>query len=161
VGHGSVRFLLAGSIAAALLAACAAPVAEPMPSELEARALLDEVVILASAGQFEEMCALGASSCARILEDAASPPPSDPPTVVGIRTIQPDTTGDVRSSGGLVLGLCGESQGETYYTEMLVFRENGELRAIEPVYWSGFRVAQDGTVGTPRPDADRLCAPSA
>jgi hypothetical protein len=81
--------------------------------------------------------------------------------VIGIRAIQPDTTGDVRSSGGLVLELCGESQGETYYTEMLVFRENGELRAIEPVYWSGFRVAQDSTVGTLRPDADRLCAPGA
>jgi hypothetical protein len=160
VGHGSVRLPLAGLIAAALLATCAAPVAEPVPSELEARAFLDEVVTLASAGQFEEMCALGASSCARILEDAASPPPGDPPTVVGIRAIQPDTTGDVRSSGGLVLELCGDIQGETYYTEMLVFRENGELRAIEPVYWSGFRVAQDGTVGTPGPDADALCAPS-
>jgi len=160
VGHGSVRFLLAGSIGVALLAACA-PVAEPLPSESEARVLLDQVVALASAGQFEEMCALGASSCARILEDAASPPPTDPPSVVGTRRIQPDATGDVRSSGGLVLELCGENQGETYYTEMLVFRENGELRAIEPVYWSGFRVAQDGTVGTPRPDADRLCAPSA
>jgi hypothetical protein len=161
VGHGSVKLLLAGSMATALLAACAAPVAEPLPSELETRAFLEEVVTLASAGQFEEMCALGASSCARILEDAAAPPPGDPPTVIGIRAIQPDTTGDVRSSGGLVLELCGESQGETYYTEMLVFRENGELRAIEPVYWSGFRVAQDSTVGTLRPDADRLCAPGA
>ena len=142
------------------LAACA-PVGEPAPSEIEARAFLDEMVALASAGQFDAMCARGAGSCARILEDAASPPPTDPPAVVGNRTIQPDTTGDVRSSGGLVLELCGENRGEIYYTEMLVFRENGELRAIEPVYWSGFRVAQDGTVGTPRPDADRLCASAA
>jgi hypothetical protein len=143
-----------------LLAACA-PVGEPVPSEVEARAFLDEVVALASAGQLEAVCALGASSCARILDGAASAPPQDPPTVVGIRTIQPDLTGDVRSSGGLVLELCGENRGETYYTEMLVFREDGELHAIEPVYWSGYRVAQDGTVGTPRADAERLCASSA
>jgi hypothetical protein len=111
--------------------------------------LLDEIVTLASSGAVDEICDLGASNCARILEDVGAEAPEQPPVIVGTRVVEPDQNGDSRSTGGLVLELCGENRGETYYTEMLVFRENGELRAVEPVYWSGFNVEEDGTVGGP------------
>lgn len=138
------------------LAACGLTNAPP-PTESEARAFLGRVADLASAGQLDEMCELGASNCARILERSGEPP-ATPPTIVGFRAIEAVATGEGRSPGGLVLELCGENRGETYYSEMLVFREDEELLAIEPVYWSGFVIEEDGAVGGQSPDPAARCA---
>jgi hypothetical protein len=130
-------------------AACTAaplPLSSP-PSEAAARAFLDTTVELASAGRFEELCAIGPSNCERFLDEAGRDAPSEPPTIVGTRIIQPQASGDAGIAGGMVLELCGRQGGEVYYSEMLIFREGGELKAIEPIYWSGMVVADDATVG--------------
>ena len=42
---------------------------------------------------------------------------------------------------------------------MLVFREGDELPAVEPVYWSGFLVEEDGIVGDATPDTSAAETP--
>jgi hypothetical protein len=158
MGYGRVR--VASAIAIALFVAGCTPAAS-LPSEREAREFLDEAVSLAAAQRFEELCELGGGSCRRLLGEAGDPP-LDPPSVTGTRTIPRQTSDGVTSVGGLVLELCGVGQDGPYYTEMLVFRDGGALRAIEPIYWSGFGVAADGTTtgSAPSDPADRCPAPA-
>lgn len=153
MGHGCLR-IPAGLLVLAL-AACA-PSQESIPSEEEAGTFFAEVVEIATTGDLQELCRLGGSSCERIL-DESGPVPSDPPRLIGIRALPPSNSGGAVTTGGRILEVCGEADGEIYYTEMLVFRESGQLSAIEPVYWSGFSVESDGTVGGQPPDPSARC----
>jgi hypothetical protein len=137
------------------LAACA-PSQETIPSEQEAETFFAEVIEIAATGDVEELCRLGGSSCERILGEAG-PVPLEPPSLVGIRALPPTNSDGAVTTGGQILEACGEADGEIYYTEMLVFREDGQLFAIEPIYWSGFSVESDGTVGGQPPDASARC----
>ena len=144
-----------------LAAACTAQQPAP-PSEADARALLDEIVETALSHDLEALCALGGGSCEAFLADPGGRDvPPDRPTVVGTRFVDPRPSGPRARTRGYVLELCGEDlDGDPYYSEMLVFRDfAGDLRAIEPLYWMGITIADDGSVGG-QPDADRdeLCA---
>ena len=106
--------------------------------------MLDRVVSLAGAGDFEGLCALGDGNCGRHLETAGRDAiPPDPPTVVGTRVIPTTTTsGDQMHLGGVVLILCGvDANGEHYDSEMLVFHSGHGLQVINPVYWGTTRIA--------------------
>ncbi len=161
LGHGYGRLNLALLVVGLALSGGACQAAPPLsspPSEAQAREFLGTVVELAGAGRFEELCALGASNCDRFLEQAGRDAPVEAPTVVGTRVIQPQVSGDARITGGRVLELCGRRVDGIYYSEMLVFSEGGQLRAIEPIYWSGMDIADDATVGDSFVDDAARCA---
>jgi hypothetical protein len=130
-----------------LLAACGSP--KPVPSAEEAEAFLAHVVDVAQSGDLEALCDLGGGSCEDFVnEEGGREVPDEPPEVVGNRVIEP--TGDGAGKvGGYVLEMCGTmANGEPYYSEMLVFfDQNGELHGIEPPYWMGIRIADDGQAG--------------
>lgn len=128
----------------------------PAPTVLEARAFLNQAIADAQAGRFDALCAVGGGNCERILDEARRPAPQAAPRVVGTRIHQPTSS----EHGGVVLEICGQfDSGDAYYTEMVVFRDNGQLRAIEPVYWSGYGIADDGNVGDKiGGDAAQRCA---
>ena len=143
-----------------LVAACTTQ-QPPPPSEAEARAFLDEIVETAVRQDFEALCALGGGSCDSFLADhGGRAVPSDRPTVVGVRFVDQQTSGPRPRTGGYVLELCGRDlDGDPYYSEMLVFRDfAGELRAIEPQYWMGITIADDGSVGRRPGSASDDCA---
>jgi len=161
LGHGYGRLNLALLVVGLALSGGACQAAPPLsspPSEGQAREFLGTVVELAGAGRFEELCALGASNCDRFLEQAGRDAPVEAPTVVGTRVIQPQVSGDARITGGRVLELCGRRGDGIYYSEMLVFNEGGQLRAIEPIYWSGMEIADDATTGDSSVDDAARCA---
>ena len=161
VGHwlGGVRFT--SVLLLTLVAACTTE-QPPPPSEAEARAFLDKMVETALRRDFDALCALGGGSCESFLADAGGRDvPSAWPTVVGIRFVDPQTSGPRPRTGGYILELCGQDlDGDPYYSEMLVFRDfAGDLRAIEPLYWMGITIADDDSVGRePSAASDELCA---
>ena len=135
-------------------AACApVPSTGDIPAYDEATSFLASVVALAQARDFDRLCGLGGGNCRSTLEDAGlDAVPATPPGIAGSRVVQPTQRSDGKTStGGLVLQLCGlDGLGRPYSTEMLVFRDGGKLLAIEPVYWSGMRIATDqDTPGEP------------
>jgi hypothetical protein len=127
------------------VAACtsAGPPAGTIPTIEEAQAHLAEIVRLARAGNFEEMCALGDGNCERILEVAGRDAvPRDPPTIVATRTVPTTSSSGQQSFGGVVFVLCGiDGRGDHYDAEMLVFHDGNGLRAMNPVYWGRTRIA--------------------
>ena len=97
--------------------------------------MLDRVVSLAQAGDFEGICSLGDGKCRRSLETAGRDAvPPDPPTVVGTRNIPTTTTaGDQTHLGGVVLILCGiDANGNHYDSEMLVSTAAMDCRSSTP-----------------------------
>ena len=116
-----------------------------VPAESEARGFLARIVAAAQGGDFAELCSFGDPSCADALEGAGRDAvPPLPPTVAGTRVITPTAN----RYGGLVFQLCGiDGRGQRYATEMLVLRSAEGLKAIQPVFWSGMRIAPDGEVG--------------
>ena len=80
--------------------------------------------------------------------------------MVGIRRVEEQTSGQGGRAGGYVLELCGQqANGEPYYSEVLVNRNvTGELRAIEPLYWIGIIIADDGTTGRDPDQSAERCA---
>lgn len=127
----------------ALLVACQ-PALIPPPSDADARGLLSRAVELAHAGDLDGLCAIGGGNCERLLADAGNPPEEEP-WIIGTRTQQPTET----THGGVVLEICGrDDSGDLYYSEMLVSTNlDGELFAIEPVYWAGITIAEGPVVG--------------
>lgn len=124
------------------VAACGSQLPGP-PTFEEANAYLARVVELAQAGDFEGLCAIGDLNCEEHLRDAGrdSVPP-EPPTVVSSTVIPPRQEGDQHSVGGRVLVLCGhDARGEQYVSEMLIFRDGSDLRAITPVYWGSVGIS--------------------
>ena len=73
--------------------------------------------------------------------------PATPPAISGSRVVKPTQRSDgTTTTGGIVLQVCGlDGLGRPYSSEMLVVRDGARLLAIEPVYWSGVRIATDQT----------------
>lgn len=140
-----MRYALAAVL---LLNACSLQQPSP-PTSAEAEAFLTHVVDVAQSGNFNALCELGGGSCEDFLnEQGGQEVPREAPEVVGGRIVQPTGDGAGRV-GGFVLELCGtNARGEPYYSEMLVFSDfNGDLKAIEPTYWMGIRIADDNEAG--------------
>ena len=147
VPRGLGRLVLAAFVTTA--AACA-PLASTgdIPTYEEATSFLASVVGLAQARDFDRLCGLGGGNCRKTLQIAGlDAVPATPPGIAGSRVVQPtQRSNGMTTTGGLVLQLCGlDGLGRPYSTEMLVFRDGGRLLAIEPVYWSGMRIATDQT----------------
>lgn len=137
------------AVLALLLVACTQSPAPP-PTAAEAEGFLAEVVDTARAGDFDALCDLGGGSCEDFLnEEGGREVPESPPEIVGGRVIEPTGSGAAGRVGGYVLEMCGQTaDGETYYSEMLVFFDfNGELKGIEPEYWMGIRISDNNEAG--------------
>lgn len=130
---------------------------ERAPTPAEAEAYLTRVVELARAPDFAGLCALGGGNCEKILEVAGRDAvPALPPTLVDQFELPARHNADGSTDvGGRVLVLCGiDGQARPYRTEMPVFFHGSEMRAIEPIYWSGIGIATDRiTAPQPQPSA--------
>ena len=137
--------LLALVVAALVMAACSssAPPAGTIPTVDEARGLLDQIVMLARDGRFDELCRVADDgNCERMLEDAGrGAVPPDQPTIVRTRIMPTTQSGDQVSPGGVVFVLCGTTaRGVHYDSEMLFLHDGGGLRVLNPVYWGKTRI---------------------
>lgn len=149
-------------VLALLVAACSfgGPPAGTIPTVADARKMLDRVVSLAQARDFEGICSLGDGNCRRSLETVGRDAvPPDPPTVVGTRIIPTSTTaGDQTHLGGVVLIVCGvDANGNHYDSEMLVFHSGHGLQVINPVYWGTTRIADSANPVPPETFAPVTC----
>lgn len=80
-----------------------------------------------------ELCDFGGLNCERILDDAGREVPPDPPVIV---SMQPEGGGN--TPDGQLVELCGiGSDGLGYRSKLHVFRWDGSVTAIEPIYWAG------------------------
>ena len=147
----------AGILFVASLSGCgptATPSETSIPSIVDAEGLLARLVTLAHQGDFNGLCALGDLNCNQALDTAGrNNVPLDSPTVFGARVVPTTTSGGQTSMGGMVLELCGTTRsGSPYSSEMLVFRDAGGLRAINPVYWGATKIGSGlGTPASPAP----------
>jgi hypothetical protein len=148
-----------------LVAACVArpgPTPAPPPSEVEARAYLDSVVAVIESGNVGGICELGPGTCESFL-DGTDPAtiPTTRPHVVSTRVLESrQVEGGGWQAGGRILEICGiDGLGHRYDSEILVFRSGGELIGIQPVFWTGMRIAEGDTTepGPRRPPGD--CPP--
>ena len=144
------RWMLACALATiAVLAGCS-PEYQPTaaPTVAETRAFIAEMVRLAQAGEFEQLCEMGGGNCERILETAgAGNVPADPPTVARIYEVPSVQHADGSwSQGGQMVEMCGtDASGADYQSQMLVFRDPHEgIIAIEPIYWSSLGIIAPG-----------------
>jgi hypothetical protein len=141
-------------LALALLGCRIAAQGAPPPTEAEARQLLARIVQAAQIRDFDGLCALGDANCPDMLAAAGrASVPAAPPTIVGVEAIQPADGGNgAVVSGGILFLLCGvDGLGKPYYSEMFVLRSGAGLTAIQPIYWSGMRLARDPTAGAEPP----------
>ena len=146
VPRGLGRLVLAAFLAADLVACAPAASTGDIPTYAEATSFLASVVEFAQARDFDRLCELGGGNCRSMVQDAGlDAVPATPPGIAGSRVIKPTQRSDgTTTNGGLVLQVCGrDGLGRPYSTEMLVFRDGDTLLAIEPVYWSGIRIATD------------------
>jgi hypothetical protein len=152
VTRGRVSLPIAGLIVALTLLACDAVGADRQPTVAEAQGYLERVVALAKAHDFDGLCAIADGNCRVALDFAGRDNvPADPPTVVGTRFVPTTTNGNTTSVGGVVLELCGSNaSGTPYRSEMLVFRYDGQLSAINAVYWQNVGVSSGGVDGSAR-----------
>ena len=136
------------------LAVGCTPAMVPPPTLAQAQALFAQAVKDAQAGRYDALCAVGGGNCKRILNEAGNVPDAAP-RIVGHRVQQPTST----RHGGIVLEICGKTNtGDPYYTEMVVFRDTDDrLIAIEPVYWSGYGIADGPIVGPTVGDPAARC----
>jgi hypothetical protein len=114
------------------------------PTVAETRAFIAEMVRLARAGEFEQLCEMGGGNCEVILETAGETNvPPDPPMVARIYEVPSVEHADGSwSQGGQMVEMCGtDGSGADYKSQMLVFRDPHEgIIAIEPIYWSGMGI---------------------
>jgi len=143
-GRLAILALLVTGVAGCLLPGAPREPA-PIPTETEARALLNAAVAAAQRGDFGALCALGDANCPFILDESGRDRvPPRPPIVAGTWVLPAEG----QSDGGLVLQVCGrDADDRPYATEILVFNAERRLLAISPVYWSGMRVPTSSTVG--------------
>jgi hypothetical protein len=130
----------------------------PVPAEDAARAFVDNLVELAKAGRFDDLCQLGGGYCESALAAVGSGTvPASGPTIVETHELSSVRRSDgTIETGGRIVSVCGLDQtGRGYLTEVLVFYDQGELRALNPIYWSGTRI--DTTPTTPNKQQDQGC----
>ena len=151
-------------ILAAMLSACGTllpgPTPDPLPTEDEAIAFLNELTAHALTGDLVGMCALAGSMCESFVDERGGPAavPDAPPVLAGTRVIPGTSSGDSGTVGGMLLVLCGtDGLQRSYRTEMLVSRFRGELFAINGVYWSGSNLAVSNNTGDPSGGAGIDC----
>lgn len=148
------RFLFV-IVAAALFGGCSSAA---IPTPEEASAVLDQLVAFAQAGDLEGLCSIGDGNCEATLDDVGpGSAPHDRPIVLGQRVVAPDAaTGSV---GGRVIAVCGtDGVGRAYRSEILVFRAGANLRAINPVFWSGITIASGSVAeASPPPSGASPC----
>lgn len=149
------RGLASLALAGGLFACSGAPAPPPpAPSEESAFAYLDAVVDMVASGDAGSICSVGVSTCDQLLRQAdPRTVPSTPPEIVGTRVLAPTRVSDNGwSSGGLLLRLCGtDGLGEPYYSEMLVFEDQGRLLSVNTPYWLGFTISETSTTGEINP----------
>ena len=126
----------------------------PIPSQEAAIGYFQTVLQVVHSGDLTSLCSLGGGTCPHDLQaaDPAALPRTDP-TVIGSRVLapvqRPDGSWDI---GGRVLELCGhDGRDRPYYAEILVFQDGNRLISQTPVFWTGVRVANGGTVGGASP----------
>jgi hypothetical protein len=114
------------------------------PTVAETRAFIAEIVRLAQAREFEQLCEMGGGNCEDILAAAgAENVPADPPNIARIYEVPSVRHADGSwSQGGQMVEMCGtDGSGNPYQTQMIVFRDPHEgIIAIEPIYWSGIGI---------------------
>jgi hypothetical protein len=139
------------------VAACAGPKAyapATPPSETDSRTLVHQVIDLALARRFDQLCALGTPQCTNVLLSTGTDTvPSDSPTIVAVTTVpNKETSPGTWTPGGILFSLCGlDGKGAPYHSQLLV-SENPSgtgLMAMEPVFWGGFTVGSP--VAEPKP----------
>jgi hypothetical protein len=114
--------------------------AASIPSELEARAFLGNLVQLARAGDVEGLCQV--ADCLRDDRIVPLDAPVAPPVVLGTWVLPGATSGGQQTIGGRILDLCGiDAQGSAYRSQILVFRANGRLRTLSFRYWRNSSIA--------------------
>jgi hypothetical protein len=135
-----------------VMAVAACEAATPSGQPTQAESALAKLVADAQAGNFTAMCDMGDGNCQRTLNDVGvANVHAKAPVVVGSRVIE--ASGN--SLGGRVLEVCGTngSDGRTYLSEILAFRDGVNVRVINPIYWSGIRIASgDRTAPSPNPN---------
>jgi hypothetical protein len=137
---GKLHHLTLGLVV--LVAGCASPDPSPTPTvALEPPTLaqveeaLDQMEIFAAGRRFDDLCAMGTSSCDSILEAERENVPTGPPNVVSA-DVAPD------GSPARLLVVCGAQRaGGFYRTQMVVTWRGSEVVVLEPVYWSGMSVS--------------------
>ena len=140
-----------------LLAGCggiASRTPVPPPSEAEALAHLAQVEGVVRSGDLSRLCDLGSGTCKQILERSdPAMVPNTVPVVVGTRVIpHSDLPGGMWTDGGRVLMLCGrDGLGKRYYSEMLVFFEDGRVISTGTPYWVGMTIANGTTTEASSP----------
>lgn len=109
---------------------------DDVPTETEARAYFDRIVVAAMADDFDQLCALNGAefNCRQQLEMAGegSRPP-EPPAVVGSRVHEKQFSDGTPGRILIVEGTNG--LGKSYRSEVLVFREGSDLEATNAVFW--------------------------
>lgn len=142
--------VLSGTVAAVvvLLGAWFATRPGSTVTEGQARAYFDRIVAAARTGDFDAMCNLnGAPPNCQLMLDVAGRDrvPADPPRVSRARyASELDTPGWLL----VVEGLDGRAR--PYSTQVLIFRDDeGELKAINAVYWSGATVSDGSGPSSP------------
>ena len=109
------------------------------PTVARVEEALEQMVIFATEGRFDDLCAMGTSNCDSILEAVPEDVPAHPPTVVSTEVADD-------GSPARVLVVCGARRaGGFYRTEMVVTWRGSEVVVLEPIYWSGMSVS----VGAP------------
>ena len=163
--RASVGNLVRPLVALLFGAACIAlpsPTPGPPPSEAEALAYLDSVVTIVESGDLSRLCELGPGTCESMLDgtDPASIPTSRP-KVVSTRVLESrQEEGGGWRIGGRILEVCGiDGLGHPYASEILVFRAEGELIGIQPVFWTGMRIAEGNTTESGPGPAPGDCPP--
>jgi hypothetical protein len=138
------------ALAALSLSACSdRGHAGEIPTEAAARAYLDRLVAKGQARDLEGFCELAGSMCTDNAEvsGGVAAMPRTRPIIAGTRLIPGTFDGNAGTGGGRLFVLCGtDGLGKEYRTETLVSVDyNGDLFAINGVYWSGagLAVSQD------------------
>ena len=149
------RWTVAALALVLLLSGCSSADGEQPLARSEAEVVLEEVVSIAVAGNFDALCEFRGVSepmCRKHLALAQTPAPTSPPQILADRSIASN------GNEGLVLRLCGEgSTGEPYVTDFVVWRTERGLEVQDPVYWSGILIqdVEPGRAPIARPEGER------
>ena len=149
--QATVAALIRPVLTPLFIAACVvvpAPTPGPPPSEAEALAYLESVIAVVESGDLSRLCELGPGTCESVL-DGTDPAtiPTTRPLVVSMRVLDSrQEEGGGWRVGGRILEVCGiDGLGHPYASEILVFRAEGGLIGIQPVFWTGMRIAEGDT----------------
>jgi len=111
------------------------------PTDVEARAYFDWIVAAAQARDWDRLCNLnGANFNCRVQLDTAGRDavPTERPTIVDSHFQGKQSPDEIPGRILVVEGTDG--RGKRYHSEVAIFRYDGQLKAINAVYWGGFEV---------------------